>query len=371
MNIYKSLTTPEQQKILDARFAILSSDERLLPIKVTSFYRQKVADEISILGHTEGPLHRAVFPSHERITLKAPGEVADFVHDRDNMEKLADGTIIRKYHERMLFLPTSECLSNCQYCFRQDVLSEQRQEESLLLRERLDGLLEYLTEHPEIQEVILSGGDPIMLPFRKLKEVFDNIMGVGSVQAIRLHTRGLIFNPRVFTDDKISLLGEHRIRVVNHSIHPYELCDEVKRRIDQLHKHNIRLYNQFPILRKINDHVEVLVRHLRLLDEQGIRNLSIFIPDAIHYSSAFRMSINRLFSIIDEFNKSTPSWVNSTRFVLDTPYGKVRREDMTSYNETTGEAVFERNGHKITYPGLPEHMDEPGNLSTLLWKDSN
>ncbi|MEI2770830.1 MAG: radical SAM protein [Candidatus Competibacter sp.] len=365
-----SLTSPDEQRTLDTQYVALSVQKRLLPVKITSFYRRKVTEEISILRHTDGPLHRAVFPSRERLMLRAPGEVPDFVHDRDNMEALVGGTIIRKYHNRILFLPTSECISNCQYCFRQDMLSEKKQEESLL-QERLRGLLEYLSDRPEIYEVILSGGDPMMLSFGKLKEVLEGIASVGTIQAVRMHTRGMIFNPRVFTEDKMSLLGEHRVRVVHHSIHPYEICDEVQRCIDRLHTYNVRLYNQFPILRKINDHIEVLTRHLHILDSHGIRNLSIFIPDAIHYSAAFRMSIDRLFHIMDDFNKQTPAWINSTRFVLDTPYGKVRREDMVSYNDETGEAVFERSGHLISYLGLPKHMDEPGNLATLLWRDSS
>ena len=365
----KKKTTAGEQALINEDFKALSSEEGLLPIKVSKFYKSKVDEEVSVLGHTEGPLHRAVFPSKERITLRAPSEKKDFVDDRENMQDDSHHAIIRKYKERILFLPTSNCLSNCQYCFRQDVLNEER-EISKELSSLLEELVRYLNSHSEISEVILSGGDPMTLPFKKLKEIIETIKHKTDVESIRLHTRSLIFNPSVFSEDKMNLFGDYDVRLVSHIIHPYEICDVVKEYIEKLLNHNIRLYNQFPILRKVNDHSEVLIKHIKQLDELHIRNLSIFIPDPINFSAAFRVKLSRLFSIIDEFNWNTPSWINSTRLVLDSVHGKVRREDLKSYDEENGIAIFERNGKQVYYPDLPEEMDEPGDLETLLWKDN-
>lgn len=356
---------------MNQAFQLLAKEESLLPIKVTAFYRKKVEEEVSVLGHHEGPLHRAVYPTQERMSVRAPGEVADFVDDRENMPDGLKDVAIRKYENRMLFFPTDVCAAHCQYCFRQDVLNEIHEEKEgpTPLDKNLDNLLGYLAEHPEVQEVILSGGDPMTLSHGKLEKVLSTLKETAKVRNVRIHTRTLIFSPKVFKPETVRLLSDMDVRLVAHSIHPYELCEEVEHYARELDKNGVRLYNQFPILRNVNDHPEVLTRHLVKLDEMGMRNLSMFIPDPINFSASFRIRLKRLFSILDELNWSTPSWVNSTRLVLDTHYGKVRREDLKSYDENANVATFEREGHTIPYHDLPIELDKPGDLQTMLWKD--
>src|ERR1041384_2470244 len=143
-------TSATDQLIINRDFQELSKQELLLPIKVTKFYRKKIEEEIAVLGHTEGPLHRVAYPSREKIEVRVPGEVADFVDDRNNMPKDSPDIIIRKYRERILFLPTSVCAGHCQYCFRQDVLSEQHGQATTSLEDKLHLLREYLKDRKEI-----------------------------------------------------------------------------------------------------------------------------------------------------------------------------------------------------------------------------
>lgn len=363
----------KDQSSLNQAFQILAKEENLLPIKVTTFYRKKVEEEVAALGHHEGPLHRAVYPTQERMTVRAPGEVADFVDDRENMPEGLSDVAIRKYDNRMLFFPTDVCAAHCQYCFRQDVLNEIHEEKDgpTPLDKNVENLLAYLEEHPEIQEVILSGGDPMTLSHAKLERVLLALQDTAKVRNIRIHTRTLIFSPKVFKSETVQLLADADVRLVSHSIHPYELCEEVEHYARELDKSGVRLYNQFPILRNVNDHPEVLSQHLERLDELRMRNLSMFIPDPINFSASFRIRLKRLFKIMDQLNWSTPSWINSTRLVLDTHYGKVRREDLRSYDEEQNMAVFEREGHVIPYHDLPMELDKPGDRNTLLWKETH
>jgi len=104
------------------------------------------------------------------------------------------------------------------------------------------------------------------------------------------------------------------------------------------------------------------------LDELHVRNLSIFMPDPINYSASFRLTLNRAFALMDELSLQQPSWINSTRLVLDTPYGKVRRENIADGPDGNGDAVFVRDGHRINYRDFPAQLDNPGKLSILLWK---
>ncbi len=340
----------------------------LLPIKISPFYGKKVEEEMGVLGHSNGPLARCVLPNMERFNLRAPGEVPDFVDDRQNMPDESPDTIVQKYTNRLLFFPTDICASHCQYCFRTSVLAEQHEKKLPSFEEKLEQLIEYLHAHPKVEEVILSGGDAMTLPPGKLIEVLRRLKEDANIAHIRVHTRTLAFSPKVFTEDKCQALSDADVRLVHHIVHPYEICDEVRRHIDRIDLHRIRQYNQFPILRQVNDHPEVLRRLLTDLDNLGIRNLSMFIPDPINYSATYRMTLERLFSMMDELNWTAPSWVNSTRLVLDTPHGKVRREDLSSLNAETGIASFQREGNTIIYPNLPPHLDIPGSLTTLLWK---
>ena len=129
----------------------------------------------------------------------------------------------------------------------------------------------------------------------------------------------------------------------------------------------IRMYSQFPLLRGINDNSKVLIKLLVKMDELNIRPLSIFIPDPISYSATNRISVNRIEKIIDEVNWNTPSWINSTRFVMDTTIGKVRRENIIKRDGK--HIVFSRDGKIVDYYDLDDGIDIPSSIKTLLWKD--
>ena len=128
------------------------------------------------------------------------------------------------------------------------------------------------------------------------------------------------------------------------------------------------MYAQFPLLRGINDHSKVLIKLLVKMDELNIRPLSIFIPDPISYGAVNRISLSRIEKIMDEVNWNTPSWVNSTRFVMDTTIGKVRRENII---KRQGKCItFMRDGKKeiVNYYDLDDGIDVASDVNILLWK---
>lgn len=354
-----------------ARYKELVATKWLLPILVSSFFKQKVDDELRFLGHDNWPLTRIVYPNKEKLDIIAPWEFDDWVDDRDNMPAWFEWKIIRKYKERMLYLPTAFCASNCQYCFRQDVLDEERARkmEDHKITNDLSKLKEYLNSNTEVEEIILSWWDPMILSVEKLWEIFESISSQG--KSIRIHTKTITYNPILINEGKVKLLSKYNVRVVFHITHPYEICEKVVSKIQEMWNYGIRMYNQFPLLRWINDHHIVLIEHLKLLDSLWIRNLSIFLPDPIKYSWAFRINLARVFNIIDQFNWNSPSWINSTRFVLDSNIWKLRREDIKSYNASEWYAIFEREGKEMRYPDFPVQMDIPWAIDNMLWKWGN
>lgn len=363
LNVH-SVITPEAK----AEFNAFARANALLPIKVTNHYQALVEEEVETLGHTGGPLYRVVYPTKERLTTRVEHEVPDFVSDRSNMPDALKSVLIHKYGQRALFLVTDRCAGHCMYCFRQDVLSEMQHDEHTELTIRLNNVIAYLKRHPEVEEIILSGGDPLNVPFDVLVRVFERLKHETSVTDIRIHTRNVVFAPKVVSERVSELLGHYRARVYLHVVHPYEVVDDVVAVIKRLQRHGVRCYSQFPILRGINDHLAVLTALLRKLDDLDARPINLFIPDPIFYSASFRVSLKRLFGLMDELYWTTSSWTNGVRLVLDTPMGKVRREDVKAWDEQSGKVVFDREGKQIIYHDFPEALDVPGDPEVLLWK---
>ena len=362
-------TSPADQAALNLAYGRLAQVAHLLPIKVTAFYRAKLEEELAVLGHTDGPLHRIVYPSAERMAVRAPGEVADFVDDRSNMQT-ASKAIVQKYADRVLFLATPVCAAHCQYCFRQDVLTQMHGQDPVDLDEKLAALVEHVERDPRITEVILSGGDPLTLSPAALERVLTRLRALPQLNSIRVHTRTLVFAPQFLRHgDKAAILARADVRLIHHIAHPYEVCGEVAAALMHLNALGLRNYNQFPILRGINDDAGLLALHLRRLDELRVRNLSLFAPDPINYSAAFRLTLDRLFAIHDRLSASTPSWINATALTFDSPQGKFRREHLVSRDRDQGTALFRHHGQDILYHDLPAALDKPGDPSTLLWRE--
>lgn len=359
----------DNQTLRNNSYAVLAKSHGLLPIKVTPFYQKKVDEEVAVLGHFGGPLARTVYPSDDRLQLRAPGEVADWVDDRSNMEDDAKDIFIQKYANRVLFTPTSTCAAHCLYCFRQDVLTEQKIGVRKTIEQQCEVLEWHLLTHPEISEVILSGGDPLTLSFAELQTIFERLSKIKTVTDFRIHTRMPVFSPAALkSDEKLALFAKYNIRIFIHAVHPYEICDEVGELLNRMHAHGIRLYNHFPLLRHVNDNADVLLELMRRLEEYHTRTISIYVPEPIYFSAAYRITYDRMCAIIDEVNARAPSWMNSFRFCLDSPVGKVRRENLKMRDRASHNLVFMRDGQRIDYPDLPEAMDSPGDIKIMLWK---
>jgi lysine 2,3-aminomutase len=341
----------------------LVKSDAILPIKVSNFYMKKVKEEVQKIGRG-GPLYRSVLPIEDRITIKTSIETRDYVEEEKHMPIEGVDYIIRKYEDRLIFIVTDVCFAHCQYCFRTYNLSKFQQNDlKKTIYEKVCTLKKYLRENPKIEEVILSGGDPLSIDYANLSYVLKELRDWN----IRIHTRAIVYHPYVFNNKIVSLLKEYNVRLVFHINHPYEICKTVESKIIELNNSGIRLYAQFPLLRGINDNSIVLKRLLIKMDELHIRPLSIFIPDPISYSATFRVGFKRIIQIIDEINWHSPSWINSTRFVMDTTIGKVRRENIINWNENC--IVFSRDNKEVKYYDLDDNIDIPSKIDKLLWKE--
>ena len=350
-------------KELQEKYKKLVETDNLLPIKISDFYMKKLVEEIAAIGKG-GPLYRSVIPVKDKIELKTSVETRDYVEeDKHNPIKNCD-YIIQKYDNRLVFIITDVCFAHCQYCFRTYNLSKFQQSNlKETIKKKIAILKEYLKSNPKIKEVIFSGGDPLSIGYDNMKFALEELKQWN----IRIHTRAIVYEPSIFTKEMIDLLSNNNVRLVFHINHPYEIDEVVEEKIKEIRSAGIRMYSQFPLLRGINDNSKVLIKLLIKMDELNIRPLSIFIPDPISYGAVNRLSVSRIEKIMDEVNWNTPSWVNSTRFVMDTTIGKVRRENIIKRD---GKCItFARDGKTVDYYDLDDGIDVPSSIDTLLWKE--
>lgn len=350
-------------KELQEQYQKLVEIDNLLPIKITNFYKKKLMEEINTIG-IGGPLYRSVIPIKDKIEVKTSVETRDYVEEeKHNPVKNCD-YIIQKYDNRLVFIITDVCFAHCQYCFRTYNLSKFQQSNlKETIKNKISVLKKYLQANPNIKEVIFSGGDPLSIGYDNMKYVLDEL----KKWDIRIHTRAIVYEPSIFTKAMIDLLNKHNVRLVFHINHPYEIDEDVEEKINEIRKQGIRMYSQFPLLRGINDNSKVLIKLLIKMDELNIRPLSIFIPDPISYGAVNRVSASRIEQIMNEVHWNTPSWINSTRFVMDTTIGKVRRENIIKKD---GKCItFSRDGKTVDYYDLDDEIDVPSDIRILLWKD--
>lgn len=349
-------------KDLQEKYQKLVESDNLLPIKITDFYKKKILEEIDNIG-IGGPLYRSVIPVKDKIELKTSVETRDYVEEEKHNPVDNCDYIIQKYDNRLVFIITDVCFAHCQYCFRTYNLSKFQQSNlKETIKNKIQVLKKYLKDNPTIKEVIFSGGDPLSIGYENMKYALDEL----KEWDIRIHTRAIVYEPSIFDDNIIKLLSDNNVRLVFHINHPYEIDDTVEKKINEIRSAGIRMYSQFPLLRGINDHSKVLIKLLTKMDELNIRPLSIFIPDPISYGAVNRISAKRLEKIMDEVNWGTPSWINSTRFVMDTTIGKVRRENILEKN---GKCImFTRDGKTVEYYDLDDGIDIPSPIEKLLWR---
>ena len=351
-----------------ARYEKLAQEKKLLPVKLTAHYKALLLEEQSALGDQSGPLYRAMLPTEEKLSTVGPGEHPDFINDRLQMPQGSSGCFLHKYSDRVLFLPTHLCLAHCMYCFRQDLLEEKKSEAEKNLAKNLAELEAYLCKHSEVREIILSGGDPLMLSPKALELIFLRLSQIPHITQFRIHTRAPIFDPRSLSEAHLEVLLRFRVRMVLHCIHPYELEPQLCELLQKAHQRGAKLYNHFPLLRGVNDHPVVLLKLLEHLDLLGVRPLSIYFPEPVLHSAVYRISFVRLREMVETIQQNSPSWLHGLRFCQDSPHGKLQLHEVVKVDEQKCTVTYLRKGQCIEVPDFPKTLDIAGDLKRLLWK---
>lgn len=263
----------------------------------------------------EDPIARIAFPSSEEAAVAGAG-MRDPIGD---LAKSAAPRLTHRYRDRALLHVTNLCPMFCRFCFRKNLMNER--EEGLYSGD-FEPALRYLSAHPEIEEVILTGGDPWMLSDSRLKTLVDDIAAhAPAVKRLRFHTRMPVTLPSRITEGLLEAIvrpGRFQTVVVTHFNHPRELSEAA--RAGLRHLKGALLLNQTVLLRGINDNAATLRDLFSQLGGEGVLPYYLHHCDLVEGAEHFRTTIARGQEIWTELRGTLPGYF-IPEYVLDTPGG--------------------------------------------------
>lgn len=230
--------------------------------------------------------------------------------------------LIHRYHSRVLFMPTTHCPVDCRYCFRKNELAQKLD----LFRPNFDETIEYLKQHPEVNEVILSGGDPLVLSDEKLLGLIEALAQVPSVRFLRFHSRVPVIIPSRINASFMRLLQKaqnlfDKVILVIHCNHLDELSLEVESTIGHLRQSGVELLSQSVLLKDVNDDVVSLKNLFLRLNQIGVRPYYLHHPDQAKGAMHFYLPLARGLELVKELRQQLSGWM-LPQYILDGPDGQ-------------------------------------------------
>ena len=260
------------------------------------------------------PIRRQVVPRIEE-SVTNPDELTDPCGEDSHMPVAG---LVHRYPDRVLLLVTDRCASYCRYCTRSRVVSGAGEQE---LSVDLEGAFAYLEKHPEIRDVLLSGGDPLLLADAKLDSILTRLRKIPSIEFVRIGSRIPIFLPQRITPELVAMLRKHHPLFLSiHSNHPKELTAEVRAALERLADAGIPLGNQSVLLRGVNDRVDILKELYHKLLLCRVRPYYLYQCDLITGSAHLRTTIREGQEMMEQLRGHTTGYAVPT-YVVDGPGG--------------------------------------------------
>jgi EF-P beta-lysylation protein EpmB len=255
-------------------------------------------------GDPGDPLLRQVLPVAPEAQPPSPGYTYDPVGDT-NAER--GPGLLQKYRGRALLIATGACAVHCRYCFRRHFPYA----EDSAQRDRYVGALRALRALPEVDEVILSGGDPLMLDDDPFAELVEALAAQPQIKRLRLHTRLPTVLPSRISGALCSILSATRLQVVVviHANHPAELAGDSRQALSALHGLGLTLLNQSVLLRGVNNSAEVLASLSETLFEHRVLPYYLHLLDPVVGAAHFDVDEDVALSLMDELRRRLPGYL--------------------------------------------------------------
>lgn len=334
----RSLKKPEEiARFFNLRLEDVKRIVRHFKVQITPYF----AGLIKVKGDA---IYRQVVP--DPAELEERNGVADPLREDENSPV---PSIIHRYPDRVLFLVSHCCASYCRFCTRKRKVGDPAKIHPRYIE---DGI-EYVRSRPEVRDVIISGGDPLMLGDRKLEYVLKSLRAIPHVEILRIGTRMPCFLPQRVTPKLAAMLRKYHPLYVNvHFNHPDEITEEAARALNMLADAGIPLGNQTVLLRGVNDHPEVMRRLMQKLLTVRVRPYYIYQADYVKGTDHLRTTVEKGIEVLDALRGWT-SGLAVPYFVIDAPGGGGKIPLIPNYiHEITEDRVVMRNyaGELYVYP---------------------
>ena len=295
------------------------------------------------------PIRRQVVPTSEEFVVSA-GDMEDPCGE--DHASAVEG-LVHRYPDRVLLLALDTCAAYCRYCTRSRLVSQGNLDP---LPRRMEAILDYLRAHTEVRDVLLSGGDPLLMSEDRLDSLLSSIREIEHIEFVRIGSRVPGFLPQRITPELAAVLRRHRVWLSLHFSHPSELTPEVETACDILADAGIPLGSQTVLLRGVNDDSATLKELFHGLLKNRVRPYYLYQADPVVGTAHLRTSITKGLEIMSELRGHTSGYAVPT-YVVDAPGGggKIPIQPETVVGRD-GDAWLLKNwaGEVFTYLDPPE-----------------
>lgn len=351
-NSYKSLKNLSTFLNLTPDELAVSDQNINLPVRITPYYASLLSRY-----NSDHPLRKSVVPVMDEL-IHSDGEAADPL---DETHHSVTKCLVHRYPDRALFLVTDFCSTYCRYCTRSHMVAKEKG--VAVKRADWEQAFNYLRSHPEVRDVILSGGDPLTLSDNLLEYLLSGLRSIPSIEIIRIGTKVPVVLPQRVTPALVNMIKKyHPVFMSIHFIHPDEMTPETKLACNMLADAGIPMGSQSVLLKGINDNTETFKKLFHELLKVRVKPYYIYQCDPIPGSLHFRTPVEKGLEIIKGLRGFTSGYA-IPHYVIDAPGGGGKIPILPEYVAGRNEkGLILRNfeGKEFIYP---DHNDDLSGFS--------
>ncbi len=252
-----------------------------------------------------------------------PSELSDPIGDKRFTPVTG---VVHRYPDRALLKVTQLCEVYCRFCFRKEMIGKKGE---MLSQEEIANAMDYFSQHQELWEVILTGGDPLILSVRRMRHILIALTQIDHIQSIRIHSRIPIISPELLTEDYLDLLEEivdsgKAVILVIHANHPAEFSAAASGLLVQLRKRGVLLLSQSVMLKGVNDDLATLTQLMRTFIENGVKPYYLHQMDLARGTNHFVVEDAVAIALVNALRESI-SGICIPRLILEIPEGEGKK----------------------------------------------
>ena len=262
--------------------------------------------------------------------------------------------LIHRYPDRALLKLVHVCPVYCRFCFRREMVGPGKAD--MMSEAELDAAFQYLAAHPEIFEVIMTGGDPLVLSARRIDDIAARLEAIDHINLVRWHTRVPVVDPERVTDELAAALAPIGTSawLAIHANHPRELTDAARKALRRLADAGISLVSQSVLLRGVNDDAETLANLMRAFLAAGVKPYYLHQGDLAPGTSHWRVPIEEGLALVSSL-RGRLSGLAQPHYVIDIPGGHGKVPVLSAEKLADGRYIFtDWQGGRHVYP--PEQV---------------